>query len=36
MVYVYLTAVIFGGLVFLGWMGLENGWIPDRGVSAPR
>lgn len=32
LIYVYLTAVIFGVLLFLGWMALENGWIPSRGI----
>ena len=33
LVYVYLTAVLFGVLLFLGWMATENGWIPSRGVG---
>lgn len=35
MVYVYLTAALFGGLILLGWLGLENGWIPSRGIQNP-
>ena len=31
MVYIYLTVVIFGFLLGVGWMALENGWIPKRG-----
>jgi len=31
MVYIYLTLALFGFLIFMGWMALQNGWIPKRG-----
>lgn len=31
MAYVYLTAIIFGGMILIGWMALDQGWIPSRG-----
>jgi hypothetical protein len=35
MVYIWLTLVLFLFLVFVGYLGYTNGWIPDRGISAP-
>jgi hypothetical protein len=29
--YLLLTVVLFGALLFIGWLALENGWIPSRG-----
>ena len=34
-IYIVLTALLFAGLIFAGWLAYENGWIPNRGVSAP-
>ena len=34
MVYIYLTAVLFGLLVFIAWMAWENGWIPSRTIGS--
>jgi hypothetical protein len=31
--YILLTTLLFGALVFIGWLALQNGWIPNRGVS---
>lgn len=36
MIYIVLTAVLFSGLLFIGWLAYENGWIPDRGISRPQ
>lgn len=30
MIYILLTAALFVLLVFLGWLALTNGWIPQR------
>ena len=35
MVYIWLTLVLFLFLVFVGYLGYTNGWIPDRGISSP-
>ncbi len=32
MLYIVLTVVIFGGMLLIGWLALENGWIPSRSV----
>ncbi len=32
-IYIYLTVVLFLGLVIIGWLGMENGWIPSRGIE---
>lgn len=34
MIYIALTILLFGFLVVVGWLALENGWIPDRGISS--
>ncbi len=31
-IYIYLTAALALFLAFIGWMALENGWIPNRGL----
>ena len=33
LVYLLLTILLFGFLVFMGWLALEEGWIPSRGIS---
>lgn len=36
LLYVLLTVVLFLFLLGMGWLALENGWIPNRGtVSSP-
>ncbi|MEK6578152.1 MAG: hypothetical protein AABZ55_02905 [Bdellovibrionota bacterium] len=32
--YVILTMVIFGFLIIVGWVALDQGWIPSRGISS--
>lgn len=31
--YILLTVVLFLLLLFLTWLAMENGWIPNRGTS---
>jgi hypothetical protein len=30
LLYILLTAALFLGLVFFGWLAYENGWVPSR------
>jgi hypothetical protein len=30
--YLLLTVVLFVALLLIGWMALDNGWIPSRGI----
>jgi hypothetical protein len=30
MVYVWLTAILFAFLIFMGWLAVQNDWIPRR------
>lgn len=32
MVYVVLTAVLFGFLLVMGWLAVSNNWIPQRRI----
>jgi hypothetical protein len=32
--YIALTLLLFGFLVFMGYLAWTNGWIPNRGTSA--
>ena len=36
LVYLILTLALLGFLIFMGYMAIENGWLPDRGIQAPR
>jgi hypothetical protein len=29
-IYIFLTVALFAFLVFMGWMAIENQWIPQR------
>jgi hypothetical protein len=31
--YIVLTMLLFGFLVLMGWLALENGWMPSRGIG---
>jgi hypothetical protein len=31
--YLLLTGVLFLFLLGMGWLALDQGWIPDRGIS---
>ena len=31
-IYIVLVLVLFGFLLFMGWMAWTNGWIPQRGI----
>ena len=33
MVYIYLTAALFLGLLLIGWLAWENGWVPSRPIG---
>jgi hypothetical protein len=33
--YIVLTAVLFLGLLFIGWLAWENGWVPSRPIGNP-
>jgi hypothetical protein len=30
MVYIILTMILFGGLVFAGYLAIKNGWLPNQ------
>lgn len=32
MLYIVLTVLLFAILLAIGWLALENGWVPSRGV----
>jgi hypothetical protein len=32
MIYIMLTAALFGFLVFMAYLAIKNGWIPNRGI----
>jgi len=31
--YIYGSVALFSLLLLIGWLGLENGWIPSRGIE---
>ena len=35
LIYIYLTAILFVGLVLIAWLAWENGWIPSRTIGTP-
>jgi hypothetical protein len=32
--YVLITLLLFLFLIVVGWLALENGWIPNRGIHS--
>jgi len=32
-IYIVLTAALFAFLVLMGYLAVENGWIPSRGIG---
>ncbi len=35
LLYILGTGLLFVFLVFMGYLALESGWIPSRGISQP-
>ncbi len=33
MVYIVAVTLLFGFLILMGWLAIENDWIPSRGIS---